>query len=380
METTTKGSEMSTTTTPTPKSKSDATRENSRFMGTTEFAKSDDGKRRVEIQANSGKPFDHYYWQKFAIDLQGLEIPSQTIPILFDHDTRQVIGQTTKIEVTEEGLMVEGEIYPVPESDRVTQLADLGHEWQASIWAEPKRVERVAEGVTAQVNGYDITGPGHMFAESVLREVTVTVLGADPNTRSALFSLFQHNQTTHTQETAADSADSTMEVSNMGDQDKAERLTLDRLRADHSDLVEKLQAEARDEERDRVRKIFGQAGPGQDKLALELVQDGADYVTALEKLAADSREKLGRAKEQFRAETPEPVSQHFTAEESPEPAAADVTDEDLDLCGVEKQKTPDAERFRRSLLKEWNEIPADKKPNGSFRSFFFYEKRARGVN
>ena len=59
-----------------------------------------------------------------------------------------------------------------------------GFPWQASVYVPPKAIERLEEGQTATVNGRTITGPGHVFRESSLREVTFTSLGADENTHA----------------------------------------------------------------------------------------------------------------------------------------------------------------------------------------------------
>lgn len=80
---------------------------------------------------------------------------------------------------------------PYKESDRASEIihkARAGVPYEASInFGGPGiKVEEVAEGRAAQVNGYQFDGPGIIVREWPLRGVAVCPYGADMNTRSEL--------------------------------------------------------------------------------------------------------------------------------------------------------------------------------------------------
>ena len=150
-----------------------------------------DGKRTRTVSgvANSGAPIEgHWFWGNLAIDLKGLKIGRQDKPILRDHRSDQVLGYTKKIAKTEHGLEFEGAIFDATEAGReVVELMDRGMPWQMSVYVPPSKVREVAADEEVEVNGHKMRGPGAVFTASRLREVTITAVGADENTRAAAF-------------------------------------------------------------------------------------------------------------------------------------------------------------------------------------------------
>lgn len=144
-----------------------------------------DTRTKFRMVANSGGVIEgHPHWGNFSIDLEGLNIGRQRKPALRDHDAQRIVGHTYSIQVTDEGLVAEGTFSDTPDGREVSQMLSDGFPWQASVYVPPKAIERLEEGQTAKVNGRTITGPGHIFRESSLREVTFTSLGADENTHA----------------------------------------------------------------------------------------------------------------------------------------------------------------------------------------------------
>lgn len=161
---------------------------------TTEIALADPQKPgekpRLRIVANSGQPFPHWYFGKIAIDLDGIKLNKGRLPVLLDHRTDQIVGFTSSImkDIKAGGLVAEAVLVDGTEAaDKVRKLAEQNYPWQASIYIPVTRLEELDTGATAEVNGYTFTGPGVIFRESVLREVTVTALGADEQTSAERF-------------------------------------------------------------------------------------------------------------------------------------------------------------------------------------------------
>lgn len=147
-------------------------------------------KRRFSGKANSGGVIEgHWYWGNFAIDMKGLQVNRQDLPVLRDHRSDDVLGYTTKVTKGDEGIDVEGFLVGATESARevIAQL-EAGVPLQMSVYVPPKRILRIEKGESLDVNGRKLTGPGHVFTKSTLREATITALGADEATGAALLS------------------------------------------------------------------------------------------------------------------------------------------------------------------------------------------------
>lgn len=198
------------------------------------------GQKRTTFKgiANSGKPFRHWFWDQFAVNLEGLHINKRSLPVLFSHDSRTPVGYTTRIEVTDAGLEVEGVLLQSSEKAReIAEQSREGYPWQMSIAVPPRKILELEAGEKTTVNGHEIVGPGHIFEEADLREVTFTSLGADEQTEATVLSA-------------------------RGDVHKAEKesnmskpLDVAKLREQNPEAAEQLAAEAREAERKRISAI-----------------------------------------------------------------------------------------------------------------------------
>lgn len=154
-------------------------------------------RRRFSLVAYTGEPLRVWgYDLPVVADLGSMDLTEQRVPILYDHcpDVDFVVGQSESLRVENGQLLAEGILTVPPDQGegrvsyarRVVALADAGFVWQASIGADPARVDRVEAGQTVEVNGRTYTGPLQVARGLALREVSFVVLGADRRTRAVV--------------------------------------------------------------------------------------------------------------------------------------------------------------------------------------------------
>jgi len=115
-----------------------------------------------------------------VVDLAGLEIPSQNLPIRLDHERRQGVGHTSRVAVEDGKLVAEGLISRDTSWARdVARSGSNGFPWQASIGAAVLEAEFVAAGQRVTVNGRTFEGPLHVVRRAVLKEISFVDSGAD---------------------------------------------------------------------------------------------------------------------------------------------------------------------------------------------------------
>lgn len=275
-------------------------RDHSPGFAEVEISHTDGSARQgIRIVANSGKPIlGHWHWGNFAIDLEGLDIGRTDKPILLDHEPGSIVGYTSKIGVEAEGLIVEGYLLTGDDpafavGNRVKLLAEQGYPWQASVYVPPEEVEIVPDGVTILVNGHSLTGPGHVFRRSTLREVTVTSMGADESTDAELFGQGRRESiVTKTHETPVPAAGEAKEVPS----------TL----AEAADTATVVKA-AIAEERHRVAKLTACADARQRSMLAELIESGASLADGLEQILLDQRSDRAERLSEMVDEAPEYV-------------------------------------------------------------------------
>lgn len=127
------------------------------------------------------------FYLPVIVDLTGLKAAGSTIPILIDHDLSKPIGQADSIQIDAKGVRLSGTITGADaDAQRVIAHAKNGFKWQASIGASIVRREILEAGKTAVVNTRTFTGPAIIARESVLRETSITAVGADPTTSASV--------------------------------------------------------------------------------------------------------------------------------------------------------------------------------------------------
>lgn len=140
---------------------------------------------KFQMQAYNGDKMIVSNWpDPVVIDLSGLRIDSQQIPILAQHltDIDGVAGQSSEVRINDAGVQVKGELYRIDDSiNRVILKAIQGYKWQASIGVLPESIEEVDTGIKINVNGREFTGPLDVIRKGELREVSIVVFGANTN-------------------------------------------------------------------------------------------------------------------------------------------------------------------------------------------------------
>ncbi len=247
---------------------------------------------KFEMVALTGKPLRHWWYGTLAIELSGIKFKKR-MPVLKDHDVDQRIGYTTALRVDESrGLIAEGHLLQTSEAAKEV-LADSreGFPWQASTYLEPRKIVRLGDGEEAECNGRKVKGPGVIFRECTLREVTFTALGVDDDTSAtslsakvagdvvAVLSLNQQPMTKTTEGAAPVAAAAPVAPAVSTPVDTA-----------------KLAADAIESERKRAREIRLAAAGVQRELADKLVDEGVALADALEQLQADSKARLAANK------------------------------------------------------------------------------------
>lgn len=118
-----------------------------------------------------------------VVDLEGLAIERQNIPVRLDHHPRQGVGHTSRVVIDNGKVIAEGLVSRDTSWARdVAKSGQRGFPWQASIGADVKAVEFVPNGSQVQVNGRTFDGPLYVVRKSVLKEISFVDNGADANT------------------------------------------------------------------------------------------------------------------------------------------------------------------------------------------------------
>ena len=230
---------------------------------------------------------NHWWWGNLAIDLDGIQIYKQELPALRDHESDRIVGYTKQIKIEDGKVKVLGYILEDTEDGQeVVKLSRKGFPWQASMYIPPLAIEEVSPGATAEVNGKILRGPGTIFRQSVLRECSFCVLGADKHTEAKAF---------------ADSDKQNLEIEVFTDkQEKEEKMaieSIEQLKEQYPELCQKLSEEAMAQERQRILDIQSAAFAGQEELVKKLVEDGTSVEEAVKQLNQDFKKKIEQKKE-----------------------------------------------------------------------------------
>lgn len=121
------------------------------------------------------------------IDLTGLRVPSQRLPILRQHDPERIVAHSEKVNVSKVQLTVAGIMSGTGAAAKeVLDLAENGFPWGASVGAAIEQIELVEAGKSVSVNGRTWDGPFNIARKTVLREISFVPMGADLETSAAV--------------------------------------------------------------------------------------------------------------------------------------------------------------------------------------------------
>jgi hypothetical protein len=124
-------------------------------------AESSDGDKKVatfSIRAYTGGVMQvHGFFDPVIVDLQGLKARGTQIPILNGHSHDRIVGHSTDVEVSDQGVSVRGVVSGVGfYANEVVESAKNGFPWQASIGASVDRALFLEEGETMVINGQTV--------------------------------------------------------------------------------------------------------------------------------------------------------------------------------------------------------------------------------
>lgn len=152
-----------------------------------EAAASDGALPKFSMVAYTGAAMDVGWGAPVVVDLEGIKVPRQDVPALKDHDATQIVGHTTKIEVSSQRIKVSGVLSGVGEAaNEVRATAANGFPWQASIGAPVEKREYVEAGQKVKVNGRMFSGPIIVARQASVGEFSFVPLGADGATSATV--------------------------------------------------------------------------------------------------------------------------------------------------------------------------------------------------
>ena len=147
------------------------------------------GPAKITLLANTGQPMmlDGFF-HPVVVDMASAKFDKSRTPILMDHDVAKRIGHTTDQAVTGETIEAVGIVSSRSQvAQEFIEDARADFPFQVSIGAQPgKGTFYLDKGEKTTVNGRTHKGPLIVAKNTRIRELTVTVLGADPNTSATI--------------------------------------------------------------------------------------------------------------------------------------------------------------------------------------------------
>lgn len=139
-----------------------------------------------EINAYNGgaiQPDRPYLEAPLVIDLSGVSSPDRISAVL-DHDDRKIVGQTSRVRVSNKSIEMAGVITGPYETERhpaweVVSQAKGGYVWPVSLGADIRNLEYVAAGSSVTVNNATHPGPLYVARRTQLRHISFLSDGAD---------------------------------------------------------------------------------------------------------------------------------------------------------------------------------------------------------
>lgn len=144
---------------------------------------------------SGGVILDHFYWGNLAINLEGMSISKDKIPILENHDTDRKVGfaERDQIEINGALRVIGGTILDTESGREFKKLSREGYPYQSSLYAKPTSIEKIPGGEEIIINGLTQKGPLTIWERSELREISVCTLGWDQNTSATAMSKDIHS-------------------------------------------------------------------------------------------------------------------------------------------------------------------------------------------
>lgn len=260
------------------------------FMTQVKFADKDGKQNRFEITGYDGGIIkDDWYWGNLAIDLAGVNFDKKITPVFESHDLGKRRG-VADIQSKEGKISFGGYFMNSKAAQQLRKDMIEGFPMEASLYIPPSRVEYIEDGSKAEVNGKVIHGPGTVFRECVVKEISFCPFGRMTNTKTKAF---------------ADGDECCNFITICGKENKMssdDKMTAELFAANHPEIhtqvAAKFKAEGKAESekalKDRIDQFGDQFGddPG---FCLQLLKDGVSFADAVKKQA----EKIKKEKDEF---------------------------------------------------------------------------------
>jgi hypothetical protein len=169
------------------KDESEVAAQNEEQPATEEAQPTDDAAselRKIQIVAYTGGTMTVEGWPlPVVVDLDGLEIPTSSLPIRYAHDEYAGIGHTTNIAIEGNEIVADAVVSRDTEYSRdFLSSIENGFPWKASIGLEVIEYREIPDGAEVEVNGQSFTGPLYVVDLAVLREISIVDVPADIGT------------------------------------------------------------------------------------------------------------------------------------------------------------------------------------------------------
>jgi len=132
----------------------------------------------------TGAPMRLMGWgSPVVVDLAGMKVRSQALPIRRGHDSGRVVGHTESVSLENGQITAKGVLsFKTADAQEIVDAARNGFPWQASIGASVGKTEFVPAGQQVTVNGKPLEGPLNVVRASSLDEISFVDIGADRST------------------------------------------------------------------------------------------------------------------------------------------------------------------------------------------------------
>lgn len=238
-----------------------------------------------------------------VVDLEGLSIDRQNIPIRLDHNPRQGVGHTDRVVIENGQVFADGLISRDTNWARdVIKSGKNGFPWQASIGADIIQAEFIPNGNQIQVNGRTFDGPLYIIRKSILKEISFVDNGADTNT-SAQVAAQASEENAMNNDTATDglkAQDNKSEPTCQCKNKAAEKIEAAAVADPVSDMRQKIADETK-----RIQAIRTVCGGKHTDIEAKAIEEGWDVTRCELQVLRASRPKAPAVHTQKPAHTPQ---------------------------------------------------------------------------
>lgn len=260
----------------------------------------EEGKPRTfDALAYTGAPVSAWFG-KLVVDLDTAKLGAG-IPALTGHNSEKRTG-VGALKRGDDGIRFSGKLLSNDWGKAVAQDADDGFPWQMSIGFEAGRVEHVEEGSSVEVNGATFEGPGRVFREANIYEVSFVTFGRDDQTSASIFEKQPGEET---------NVDALQQLQKEVDDLKTANA---QLKQDNEALTEQITAVKLSERKEAATALLSRLGKAEDKEQLKALLEMDENTFNGFKLAAELSAPV-KAKDTSGTELP---LEFFSGEQAPD--------------------------------------------------------------